>query len=227
MNTAPPSAPQMAQTPLPDLPELATGPATAPPGQIPATAVIGAAQVDGEPGTETSMPARPEPVFSGAWWRNAVLWRTLTFMGLLVALLAAGTGLSLYEMMNAHINDLSKRLSKVRHVAQVAVLTNAKGDAGWLVTLEPQSPPLKVQRVGGAAPPQGHTWALWAAEPGTQPRPLGALAPDTVVQRLPLEGGSLPPGTVLSVRLQVAGETVADAPTGGSALFTGALIPNL
>lgn len=226
MNTAPPPAPQMAQTPLKQLPERATAPAL--PGQATATAPVGAAPADGEVGTETSTPARPEPVFSGAWWRNAVLWRTLTLGGLLVALLAAGTGLSLYEMMNAHINDLSKRLSKVRHVAQVAVLHSARGEPAWLVTLDTQSPPLKVQRLGGTtteAP--GQAWHLWATEAGGQPRSLGALAPGQGVQRLAVDASTLKPGTVLSLSQEPAGATTADATPTGPLVVSGSLIPNL
>ncbi len=183
-------------------------------------------------------PVRIDPVFSGSWWRNAVLWRTLTLGGALVALLGVGTGSSLYEMMNSHINDLTKQLTKVRHVAQVAVLSGAQGEAAVLVTLGNGPTPLKVQRVSPYAEPADRSLRLWAMPAGSEPRLLGVLVPGQAVQRLEADAATFKGVTALAITLEplAAAPTAADnakaadsnstAPT-GPVLFKGPLIPNL
>ena len=51
-------------------------------------------------------------VFTGTWWHSVALWRTLAIALVLAGLLAAGAGMSVYEMMNAHIVNLTKQLQK-------------------------------------------------------------------------------------------------------------------
>lgn len=169
------------------------------------------------------------PVFSGGWWRNAVLWRTLTLGGLLAVLLGVGAGASLYEMMNSHITNLSERLSKVRHVSQVAVLTGQGGQSGqaaWLITLESHPSPLKVQRLAAQQAPADSALQLWAVTGGAV-RSLGVLGTGQGVQRLNIQAAELKGADALQISQEpAAGNPSSTGPT-GPVLFKGALIPNL
>lgn len=181
--------------------------------------------------TAASAYQRPEPVFSGGWWRNAVLWRTLTLGGLLVAVLGVGAWASMHAMMESHINNLSTQLSKVRHVNQLAVLTDGKAQVELLVTLDGQKNPVKVQRVGRYAEPADHTLQVWALPTdGSAPRHLGTLTRGNTLQRLETEPAALRDVAAVGITLEPIGsapaDTSPDSPS-GPMLFKGQLIPNL
>ena len=178
---------------------------------------------DESPTTHTA-----EPVFSGGWWRNAVLWRTLTLGGILVTVLAVGAGASVYEMMNSHINDLTTRLTKVRHVNQLAVLTDAQTKAAVLVTLDAQRQPIKVQRLGNYQEDEGRSLQLWALPAnGGAPRPWGVLERGNTLQRLDAEASALQGVASLAISLEPKGGVPPESGPTGPVLFKGALIPNL
>ena len=67
-------------------------------------------------------------VFTGAWWHSVALWRTLAIALVLAGLLAAGAGMSVYEMMNSHIVNLTKQLQKASK-GKVASPTDAPATA--------------------------------------------------------------------------------------------------
>ena len=56
---------------------------------------------------------RAASVFQGAWWHSVGLWRSLAIALLICGVLAAGAGMSVYDMMNAHIGNLTKQLQKI------------------------------------------------------------------------------------------------------------------
>jgi anti-sigma-K factor RskA len=167
-------------------------------------------------------------VFSGGWWRNAVLWRTLTLGGLLVAVLGVGAWASMHAMMESHINNLSTQLSKVRHVNQLAVLTDGKAQVELLVTLDGQKNPVKVQRVGRYAEPADRTLQVWALPTdGSTPRHLGTLTRGNTLQRLETEPAALRDVAAVGITLEPIGSAPADTGPTGPMLFKGQLIPNL
>lgn len=180
------------------------------------------------PAAATSTAYTPEPVFSGSWWKNAVMWRTLTLSGAVIAVLVVGYGASMHAMMESHINNLTTQLSKVRHVNQLAVLTDSKAQIELLVTLDGQKQPVKVQRVGTYAEPADQSLQVWALPAGGgEPRHWGALTRGSTLQRLETEPAALRGVAALSVTLEPAASVPADTGPTGPVLFKGPLIPNL
>jgi anti-sigma-K factor RskA len=166
-------------------------------------------------------------VFSGGWWRSVALWRTLTIGGALSAMLAVATVMSMYEMMNANMNDLSLRLSKAPQIEYVAVLQDGQAGAAMLVTFDPNKKQLKLQRVGGYQEASDKSLQLWALPPQGAPRSLGVLGHRNALQRLVAAEAAVKEVPTLAISLEPKGGVPSEGGPTGPVLFKGALIPNL
>jgi anti-sigma-K factor RskA len=177
---------------------------------------------------EAEAQARIEAsVFTGGWWRNAVLWRTLTLGGTLAVLLALSTGMSLYEQMNAHIQNLTTQLQKMSPVEYVAVLQDAQGRTIALATFDPRKKQVKVQRVGNYQEAADHSLQLWALPAQGNPRSLGVLGNARLERLPPLPDTTLTDVTTLAISLEPKGGVSGEQGPTGPVLFKGAWVRNL
>ena len=174
----------------------------------------------------TTAPHTTEPVFNGGWWRSLALWRSLSIGGAVALTLGVSTGLGVYEMMNAQVNNLTARLQQAPRIEYVAVLQDGKTGPALLVTLDVQKQQLKLQRVGGYQEAADRSLQLWALPPGGAPRSLGVLGRDKL-ERLVTAPDAVSTVPTLAVSLEPKGGVPSEGGPTGPVLFTGAVIRNL
>lgn len=163
---------------------------------------------------------------SGRWWRSLPLWRSTTAAGALATLLAVVTAVGLRENLGAEIDRLQARLESAPEVAYVAVLNDDQASAAMLVTFDPKSQRLTLQRVGGYQEAADKSLQLWALPPGAAPRSLGVLNQDKLLQLAadPQAVGGVP---ALAISLEPLGGVPSERGPTGPVLFKGALIQKM
>lgn len=167
--------------------------------------------------------ARAAPSPRGGWLRSLNLWRGAAGAGVLAAVLALVAGLNLREQLGGQIDALQARLQSQAQVGYVAVLNDAQARPSMLVTFDPQSQRLTLQRVGDYREAADRSLQLWALPAGGAPRSLGVLAHQPQ-QQLSAADAELRAVPALAISLEpLGGVPSAGGPT-GPVLFTGALI---
>lgn len=94
----------------------------------------------------------------------------------------------------------------------VAVLSDDKGDPGWVALGGGRGGDVEIAPVRGLALDAAHAFELWAIAGGT-PRPLGLLQPEPG-HPLTVEAALVPANGVLAVSLEPAGGSPTGLPTG-------------
>ena len=112
-------------------------------------------------------PAKPSGV--SAWWRALAIFLALAL------LLAWAFSASMFEQLKSQIHHLEARLITVPQVREVSVLLDASQQAGLLVTYDPQTQKLQVQRLNGVKEGREESLQLWALSDGDAPRLIGVL----------------------------------------------------
>jgi anti-sigma-K factor RskA len=107
-------------------------------------------------------------------------------------------------------------------VGIVAVLTDDKGDAGWVAMAGTRRDQVEVAPIGNIAVDAAHAFELWAIAEGT-PHPLGLLTVEPG-HKLTVQASLLPAGGVLAVSLEPAGGSPTGLPT-GPVQYKGKLLP--
>ena len=162
---------------------------------------------------QRAAPAVIPPVVGPVGWlRSLALWRGATAAGALATVFAVVVGVNLRdELRNAPV------------VQYVAVLQDDKSAASMLVTFDPKSRQLVLQRVGSYQTTSDHSLQLWALPPGGAPRSLGVLG-DKPVLKLAASASEIRAVPTLAISLEPrGGAPVGSGPT-GPVLFKGALI---
>lgn len=116
-------------------------------------------------------PAHATPAATGVH----PVWRVLTLALAIVLLLAWAFTDSLYEQLKAQIHHLEKRLQDVPQVRDIAVLVDEAQKPGLLVTYDPVTKTLQVQRLSDVKEGREESLHLWALSPTDKPRLLGVL----------------------------------------------------
>ena len=166
------------------------------------------------------------PGKQGGWLRSLALWRGATAAGALATVLAVVTAVGLRDNLGAQISELQARLEATPQVEYVAVLHDDKASASMLVTFDPKSKKLTLQRVSGFQEASDRSLQLWALPPSGAPRSLGVLSQERLLQ---LAAGEADVREVpaLAVTLEPKGGVpVGHGPT-GPVLFKGALIQKM
>jgi anti-sigma-K factor RskA len=154
-------------------------------------------------------PATPA---SGGWLRSLSLWRGAAAAGALATVLAVVVGVNLRE-----------QLRNAPAVQYVAVLANDQAAPAMLVTFDPKSRQLTLQRVGGYQEASDKSLQLWALPPGGAPRSLGVLGRDAAM-RLPASEADVRAVPALAISLEPQGGVPSERGPTGPVLFHGALI---
>ena len=150
-------------------------------------------------------------------------WRFAALSGGLAALAAVVVGVQTTRGLDGEVGRLQAQLASAPQVQYVAVLSNDKAAAQVLVTFDPVSKRLSLQRVGGYQEAADRSLQLWALPSAGAPQSLGVLKPDKLV-KLAADGAQIKGVPTLAVSLEpLGGVPSAGGPT-GPVLFTGALI---
>lgn len=104
------------------------------------------------------------------------VWRALSIMLLLSLLLAWAVSASMFEQLKAQIHHLEKRLSDTPQVRDISVLMDDQQRPALLVTYNPVSKALQVQRLNNVQEGREESLHLWALDAHDQPRLLGVLS---------------------------------------------------
>ena len=160
----------------------------------------------------TATAVSPVAVGPVGWLRSLALWRGAAAAGALATVLAVVVGINLRD-----------ELRNAPAVQYVAVLQDDKSAASMLVTFDPKSRQLVLQRVGSYQTAADRSLQLWALPPGAAPRSLGVLN-DQPALKLAASASDMQAVPTLAISLEpLGGVPLGSGPT-GPVLFKGALI---
>lgn len=137
-------------------------------------------------------------------------WMALSIALAIGLLFAVAAAMSLYEQGRAQINHLQQQLARQPQIRFVAVLTDAQGNPGLLVTFDPADGALALQRVGAVAEGREDAMQLWAVNDKGRPQSLGLLARGVKTLRIPVQAAQLEAAAQLGISVENVGG-VADA----------------
>ncbi len=162
---------------------------------------------------------------SGGWLRSLVLWRSVALAGVAATVLALVAGANVRDQMGAQIASLRAQLQATPQIAYVAVLSDAKSAASMLVTFDPRTHNLVLQRLGNYHEAGDKSLQLWALPPAGGPRSLGVLGQGRVLSVNAAEGDvrQIP---MLAISLEPKGGVPGAGGPTGPVLFKGLLVPN-
>lgn len=156
--------------------------------------------------------AAPAPP-AGRWWSNLALWRGAAALGLCATVLTAWLG-----------GAGPVPPSEGGAMQYVAILADDANAPALLVTVDPSTRQLTLQRVGNYREAPDRSLQLWALPPGQTPRSLGVLQASGPGMRLPADLQTLAQAPALAISLEpLGGVPGAGGPT-GPVLFKGPLV---
>lgn len=164
--------------------------------------------------------ATPEPAFRRvpSWWRGLAVFLML---GLLLGW-AATT--SLFEQSKAQIAHLQAKLAKLPQVKYIAVLLDDKAAPALLVTMDPTSGVLQLQRLNEVKESPEDSMQLWAIRPGQPPQSLGVIESKLKTLQLPAKEPALAGMTELAISVENRGGVPQAQGPRLPWLFKGALV---
>lgn len=175
---------------------------------------------------QVSEAADATPHKAIGWFESVGLWRRAALTGFAGTGLAAFLGLLTYHDLNQEVTQLQQALDRTAVVEYVAVLNDAQANAALLVTFDPQKQTLTLQRVGTFEEAADRSLQLWAIAPEQQPRSLGVMSKDKVLQ-LESEPQAIRNTPVLAVSLEPFGGVPEETGPTGPVLFQGPLIQKM
>lgn len=157
------------------------------------------------------------------WLGNLSLWRGAAAAGAFATVVAVVAGLNLRDQMGGEIQQLQAKLQSTPQIEYVAVLSDDKSAASMLVTFDPRSKRLTLQRVGSFQEASSQSLQLWALPPSGGPKSLGVLGSDKVL-RLTAGENDVKAIPALAISLEPKGGVPSEGGPTGPVLFKGALI---
>ncbi len=170
-------------------------------------------------------PAAVQGSPGGGWLRSLALWRGLALAGIVATTLALVTGANLREQLGAQIAELRGQLQAAPQISYVAVLSDDRSAASVLVTFDPKTRQLVLQRIGEYREASDKSLQLWALPPTGGPRSMGVLGPDRIL-RLSAAEGEVREIPTLAISLEPKGGVPGTGGPTGPVLFKGALVRN-
>lgn len=183
-------------------------------------------RADGEQQAMAAARLVPSATPAGGWLRSLTLWRGASLAGALATVVAVVGVTGVRNEMGAQITELQARLSATPQISYVAVLNDDQASASMLVTFDPKSNRLTLQRVGGYQEAADKSLQLWALPPAGGPRSLGVLTPEKLLK---LTAGEADVKSVpaLAISLEPKGGVPSEGGPTGPVLFKGALIQKM
>jgi anti-sigma-K factor RskA len=173
-------------------------------------------------GIQSTAAVKP-PAKGPSWLQNLLVWRVATVAGALAAVVAIATGLAVRDDLQTQMAQLDAQLQSAPQVKYVAVLSDDHSGASMLVTFDPKSEKLVLQRVGAYREADDKSLQLWALPRSGGPRSLGVLTQEKVL-RLPASEGEVREVPTLAISLEPKGGVPSETGPTGPVLFKGALI---
>lgn len=142
------------------------------------------------PSTESTMTeATPKPTSErpgvSPWWRVGAI-----VVSVLLATELAGT-VSMFEQFKAQVAHQQAQLKTAPQIRFIAVLLDAQQAPALLVTHDPTSGALQLQRLNAVKEGREDTMQLWALKVGAAPRSLGVLSSKLATLSLPAAADAL------------------------------------
>ncbi len=162
----------------------------------------------------------------GSWLRSLTVWRLTSAAGAVATVAALTVGLNLRQTLGSEIAQLQTQLQATPQIEYVAVLADDKADASMLVTFEPKSKKLTLQRVGGYQEAGDRSLQLWALPPSGGPKSLGVLGSEKLL-RLTAGENDVREVPMLAISLEPKGGVPSETGPTGPVLFKGALIQKM
>ncbi|MCB2018994.1 MAG: anti-sigma factor [Hydrogenophaga sp.] len=169
----------------------------------------------------TSTPALSDPTPSR---RVSPWWRALSVLLVLVLLLGWAASASLYEQLKAQIAHLQKKVTTVPQIRDIAVLLDKDGAPAMLVTMDPGSGQLQLQRLNEVKEGREDSMQLWAVAEGQAPRSLGVIESRFKTMQLPATPTSLDGAAELAISVENKGGVAESKGPSLPWLFKGALV---
>lgn len=170
--------------------------------------------------------AAPAPAQPSGWWRSLTVWRSASAAGALATVLAVVTAVGLRDDLGEQIGELQAQLEATPAIEYVAVLNDDQAGAAMLVTFDPKSARLTLQRVGDFQEATDKSLQLWALPPTGGPRSLGVLSDERLLQLTAGEADVREVPT-LAISLEPKGGVPSETGPTGPVLFKGALIQKM
>ena len=163
-----------------------------------------------------------------SWLGSLLLWRSAALAGVVGTVAALVLGLqaqgTLRHTTGTQIAALQQQLQAAPQIQYVAVLQDAKSSASMLVTFDPKSNQLVLQRVGGFSEGAEKSLQLWAVQPGGGGvRSLGVMG-HQAVYTLPAAQADMQGVPALAISLEPLGGVPGEGGPTGPVLFKGELI---
>ncbi|HWB49908.1 MAG TPA: anti-sigma factor [Stellaceae bacterium] len=117
---------------------------------------------------------------------------------------------------------IAVRPAPVPATSVVAILSDDKGNPGWIALAGARGGDIAVAPIRSVAIDAAHAFELWAIA-GGKPSPLGLLAPDPG-HPLMVQASLVPPGGVLAISVEPPGGSPTGLPT-GPVPYKGAVLP--
>lgn len=160
------------------------------------------------------------------WLRSLALWRSVSAAGAVATVAAVAVGIGMRQELGTEIARLQTELQAAPQIQYVAVLSDDKSAASMLVTFDPNSKKLTLQRVGSYQEAGDRSLQLWALPPTGGPKSLGVLGRDKLL-RLTAGEKDVHEVPMLAISLEPKGGVPSETGPTGPVLFKGALIEKM
>ena len=170
---------------------------------------------------DDSSPSDPSPRAShlvSSWWR--VFAATL----LVVLMVGAATSLSMLEQFRAQIAYQQSMLAASPQLRELAVLLDETRKPALLVTHDPASGVLQLQRLNAVKEGREESLQLWALAEGQPPRSLGLIGSRYKTAQLPVTQTTLSGVAELAVSVETRDGAIEGRGPSLPYLFRGALV---
>jgi len=161
---------------------------------------------------------------SPASGRVSPWWRVLAIALLLALFVGWAASASMVEQLKAQIGHLQAKLAVLPQVRHVSVLLDDRQRPALLVTHDPTSGVLQLQRLNEVKEGREDSLQLWALRENQAPRSLGLLASKYKTLQLPAKEADLAGATQLAISVEDKGGVPDSQGPRLPYLFTGWLV---
>lgn len=129
-------------------------------------------------------------------------WRALSIFLALVVFIGWAFSASMYEQLKAQIQHLEAKLIEIPQVREVAVLLDDAQAPAMLLTYDPKTQHLQVQRLNQVKEGREQSLHVWAMADDDTPRLLGVLTDRYQTQQLDVPAQALEGARALGVSVE-------------------------
>lgn len=151
-------------------------------------------------------------------------WRAATYFCMLLLVVGATAGISMYEQFAAQIHDLQQKVQQTAQLQYVAVLADDKGEPAMLLTQTSGEAFLQLQRLNSVVEGSEDSMQLWSLPDSGAARSLGVLTPKLKTLRLPANEQTLAGVRKLGMSVEAKGGVSQSQGPRLPYLLTGSLI---